>query len=75
MAVNYFPEMPFSEPGLYYIAVYLEQKEIIRYPLTVRVVEQSGGASAQQQASSPGPRPVNSPGAGPATPDFRGKGV
>jgi hypothetical protein len=40
MAVNYFPDMPFEEPGLYHIVVYLEEKEIIRYPLTVRIAEQ-----------------------------------
>lgn len=39
MAVNFFPDMPFDAPGLYQIVVFLEEKEVIRYPLTVRVVE------------------------------------
>ena len=38
MAVNYFPDMPFDTEGLYQLAVYLDDKEVIRYPLTVRKV-------------------------------------
>ena len=41
MAVNFFPDMPFQEPGYYNVVVYLEQKEVIRYPLNVRVAEQA----------------------------------
>ena len=36
MAVNYFPDMPFDVEGLYQLAVYLDDQEVIRYPLTVR---------------------------------------
>ena len=43
MAVNFFPEMPFDVTGLYHIVVYLEQKEVIRYPLTVREGGQAPG--------------------------------
>lgn len=39
MAVNKFPDIPFSEPGYYYIVVYLEGTEVLRYPLRVRVAE------------------------------------
>lgn len=39
MAVNYFPDMPFETPGLYKIVVFLEEKEVLRYPITVRVVD------------------------------------
>lgn len=39
MAVNSFPDLPFDQPGFYQIVVSLEQKEVIRYPLNVRVVE------------------------------------
>lgn len=39
MAVNYFPDMPFDTPGLFKIVVFLEEKEVLRYPITVRVVD------------------------------------
>lgn len=40
MAVNKFPNLPFKEEGYYYIVVYLEEREVLRYPLRVRVMEQ-----------------------------------
>ena len=40
MAVNKFPNLPFDKEGHYYVVVYLEEKEVIRYPLRVRVVSQ-----------------------------------
>jgi Family of unknown function (DUF6941) len=40
MAVNFFPDMPFDAPGLYQIVVFLEEREVLRYPLTVRIAEQ-----------------------------------
>lgn len=42
MAVNFFPEMPFETSGLHHVVIYLEDKEVLRYPLTVRIVEQKG---------------------------------
>lgn len=41
MAVNFFPEMPFDKEGLYQIVVFLEQREVLRYPLTVRLAQQA----------------------------------
>ncbi len=40
MAVNYFPDMPFDVPGLYQVVIFLEEKEVLRYPLTVRIADQ-----------------------------------
>lgn len=42
MAVNYFPDLPFGELGLYQVVIYLEEKEMLRYPLTVRMAEGKG---------------------------------
>lgn len=49
MAVNYFPDMPFDVEGLFQMVVYLEQREVIRYPLTIRKVEamKDGPTAAQ----------------------------
>lgn len=41
MAVNYFPKVPFTEAGVYKLVVYLEETEILSYPLTVRLAEKS----------------------------------
>lgn len=40
MAVNFFPDMPFDVPGLFQIVTYLEDKEVLRYPLNVRITDQ-----------------------------------
>ena len=37
MAVNYFPDIPFDVEGLFQIAVFLEDREVLRYPITVRL--------------------------------------
>lgn len=42
MLVNFFPKIPFEVPGPYQISVRLNGQEVIRYPLTVRVVGQQG---------------------------------
>lgn len=42
MAVNAFPDLPFDQVGLYQVCVFLEQKEVLRYPLNVRTVEGQG---------------------------------
>ena len=39
MAVNKFPNLPFDVEGYYYVVVYLEEKEVLRYPLRVRVMD------------------------------------
>ena len=41
MAVNFFPDLPFTEVGLYQVAIFLEEREVLRYPLTVRLAEGS----------------------------------
>lgn len=38
MAINRFPEIPFEVEGYYWIVVYLEEQEVLRYPLSSRVV-------------------------------------
>jgi hypothetical protein len=39
LAVNSFPKIPFDVEGLFFIVVHLEDQEVLRYPLTVRLVE------------------------------------
>jgi len=41
MAVNYFPDLPFENPGLYQMAIFLEETEVLRYPITVRVADKA----------------------------------
>ncbi len=43
MAINYLPEIPFDVEGLWQVVVSLEDREVMRYPLTVRQVERPAG--------------------------------
>jgi hypothetical protein len=64
LAVNFFPKIPFDAEGLFFIVVYLEDQEVLRYPLTVRAV---GGESHSDQAAESQPTRSGSP---PEPPQF-----
>lgn len=38
LAVNFFPKIPFETEGLYWVVVFLNGSEVLRYPLTARLV-------------------------------------
>ena len=52
MAINRFPEIPFEVEGYYWIVVYLEDQEQVRYPISSRVVgwEAYGEAAGEMKA-------------------------
>lgn len=46
LAVNFFPKIPFDAEGLWQIVVFLEEQEVLRYPLTVRTVGEGAPSDA-----------------------------
>lgn len=59
LAVNYFPSIPFDAEGLWYVVVYFEEQEVLRYPLTVRTVGE--GAPGDVPAEQSAPEPTSAP--------------
>lgn len=68
LAVNFFPSIPFDAEGLWYVVVYHEEQEVLRYPLTVRTVGDGTPEAAPVQEAAPAPATPSSggfdPGAG-----------
>lgn len=62
LAVNFFPKIPFDAEGLFFIVVYLEEREVLRYPLTVRTVGEDGSGVEKQPEATPEQTPPASPG-------------
>lgn len=52
LAINRFPDIPFETEGYYWIVVYLEDQEQVRYPISSRVVgwEAYGEAAGEMKA-------------------------
>lgn len=73
LAVNFFPKIPFDAEGLFMIVVYLEDQEVLRYPLTVRTVGERGQAPAPERVSEPAPQAPQPP-AGPFGSGHHGSG-
>ena len=72
LAVNFFPKIPFDAEGLFMIVVYLEEQEVLRYPLTVRTVSEQAHASHNEAVVEAAPQ--YQPPAGPFGTGHHGSG-
>lgn len=73
LMINVFADLEFKEQGHYWVQTFLNEKVVLEYPLTVRLVDTGGkpGAPPPKEKAKPAPPPPKpqAPSIGPLTTD------